>query len=143
MWDLNEAVRYYRDQGAPGDQSVLISLLREIQQENGGCIPMSVLPQVAGGLDVKENFLLAVVKRIPSLRLDEKPVLELCAGPNCCKHADLTEFVEKTYGMGSEKLTIKYVPCMRLCGKGPNIKWNGKVFHRADAALLRSLIEKI
>lgn len=30
-----------------------------------------------------------------------------------------------------------------MCGKGPNMKWDGKLYHRADEALLRSLIVEI
>ena len=46
-WDLKEAVEYYGRQGAPGDQSAVISLLREVQQENGGSIPLSAPEEIA------------------------------------------------------------------------------------------------
>ena len=35
-WNLEEAISYYKTQGAPADQSALIGLLKEIQQENQG-----------------------------------------------------------------------------------------------------------
>ena len=41
-WELREAVSYYQKQGAPGDQSALLSLLREVQEEFG-CIPKHLL----------------------------------------------------------------------------------------------------
>lgn len=141
-WTLEEAVAYYKKQGAPADQSALVSLLREVQQENGGGIPLQALPQIADALGVKESYLLAVMKRIPSLRLANTHCLELCAGPNCAKRADLAAFIEKTYGK-DPKLTVKYVPCMRLCGKGPNIKWDGKLYHWADEELIRRLLGKL
>lgn len=143
MWNLEEAVEYYKKQGAPADQSALVSLLREVQQENGGSIPLSALPQIAEGLGSKESYLMAVIRRIPSLRLSDTHELVLCAGPNCSKRAALAAFVEKTYGRNPKKFTIKYGPCMRLCGKGPNIKWDGKIYHGADEALIRSLIDGI
>ncbi len=143
MWNLEEAVEYYKKQGAPADQSALVSLLREVQQENGGSIPLSTLPQIAEGLGSKESYLMAVIRRIPSLRLSDTHELVLCAGPNCSKRAALAAFVEKTYGRNPKKFTIKYGPCMRLCGKGPNIKWDGKIYHGADEALIRSLIDGI
>jgi hypothetical protein len=31
---------------------------------------------------------------------------------------------------------------MRLCGKGPNIRWDGTLYHGADEALLKMLLEK-
>ena len=141
-WNLEEALGYYRNQGAPDDQSAVVNLLREIQTENGGAIPKALLKQTAEELGVKEGFLLAFVKRIPSLRLSDSHVLELCAGPNCPKRRDLAGFVEKTWGASPKNFQVKYVPCMRMCGKGPNIRWDGKVYNGADEALLRKLIQE-
>jgi len=140
MFELNEAIGYYKGQGAPGDQSALISLLREVQEKNGGQIPVRSVAVIADGLGVKESYLLAVIRRIPRLRLGDQHALELCAGPNCSKRAELAAFVERTYGKKPEGFALKYVPCMRMCGKGPNVKWDGKIYHQADEALLRRLI---
>ena len=137
MWDLREALEYYKKQGAPADQSALVSLLREIQKEHGG-IPGGILPTIAQELGTKDSYLLAVIRRIPSLRLAEGHLLELCAGPNCGRHVALAAFAEKLAGRG---ITVKFVPCMRMCGKGPNIKWDGKLYHGADEALLGRLAE--
>ena len=41
-WELNEAIIYYRRQGAPADQTAVVNLLREIQTEHGS-IPRDVL----------------------------------------------------------------------------------------------------
>lgn len=139
-WNLEETVAWYRRQGAPGDQNAVIQLLREIQQQCGG-ISQAQLTQIAESYGVKEGFLLAFIRRIPGLRLSETHVLELCAGPNCPKRAPLAEFVEKTYGKQPAGFTVKLVPCMRMCGKGPNLRWDGKVYNQADEKLLRSLIE--
>lgn len=141
-WSIEEAIAYYQAQGAPGDQNAVIALLREVQKENGGGIPMEALASVAEAYAVKESFLLAVVRRIPSLRLADAHCLELCAGPNCGKRGELASFVEKTYGSSPKGFTVKYMPCMRMCGKGPNIRWDGKLYHQADAKLLRRLIEE-
>jgi NADH:ubiquinone oxidoreductase subunit E len=140
QWNLEETIHWYRRQGAPGDQNAVIQLLREIQQACGG-ISQAQLAQIAESYGVKEGFLLAFIRRIPGLRLSETHVLELCAGPNCPKRAPLAEFVEKTYGKQPAGFTVKQVPCMRMCGKGPNIRWDGKVYNQADEKLLRSLIE--
>ena len=141
-WNLEEAVTYYRKQGAPADQSALVSLLREVQAEYGGGIPAGMLKAIAEAFQVKEALLLALVKRIPSLRLSGSHLLEICGGPNCSKRAALTAFVEKNYGKNPKTFTVKQVPCMRMCGKGPNIKWDGKLYHGADEALIRRLIDE-
>ena len=142
-WNLEEAIGYYKKQGAPGDQNALVNLLREVQQENGGSVPAYLLGAVAQGCGVKESFLLALIRRIPSLKLKDEHCLELCGGPNCTKRAALAAFVEKTYGAKPKAFTLKYVPCMRQCGKGPNLRWDGKLYHGADEALIRRLVEEI
>ena len=140
MWNLEETVAWYKRQGAPADQSALKSLLQEIQREQGGSIPKALLAPVAEELGVKESYLLAIIRRYPSLRLADSHCLELCGGPNCSKRAALADFVEKTWGRTPKGFTVKYVPCMRQCGKGPNIRWDGQLYHGADESLLRRLI---
>ena len=140
-WNLDEALSYYKKQGAPGDQSASIALLKELQAEYGH-IPAGLLPTLAEALSTKEGYFLALIRRIPSLRLAALPELQICAGPNCPKRAALAAFVEKTYGIDPKTFTVKEVPCMRLCGKGPNIKFDGKLYHHADEDLLRSLLEE-
>ena len=135
---IEEALSYYRKQGAPNDQSALIALLTEIQAAHGGAIPAYLLSQAAEGLNIKEALLVALIRRIPRLRLKDTHCLELCAGPNCSKRAALADFVEKTYGKNAG-FEIRYVPCMRQCGKGPNLRWDGKLYNRADEALIREL----
>lgn len=140
-WNLEEAVSYYRSQGAPEDQNALIGLLREIQRESGGSIPAYLLGAVAKAYGVKDSYLNAIVRRIPSLRLADVHCLELCAGPNCGRHSALAALAEELQHAAPGKLSVRYVPCMRMCGKGPNIRWDGKLYHRADEALLRSLMK--
>lgn len=137
MFQLSEAIAYYKRQGAPADQTALVSLLREVQTQFGG-IPASLLPVIAEGLGTKESFLQAVVRRIPSLRMKDAQVLRLCAGPNCGKAASLAKAAETLCAQKGIQLEI--TPCMRLCGKGPNLKWNNTVYHKADEALLRKLL---
>lgn len=138
-WNLTEAIDYYRRQGAPGDQNALRNLLAEIQQEHGGSIPGYLLAETAEGLGVKESFLNAIIRRVPSLRLADRHLLEICGGPNCPRKADLSNFLDRTGG----KLEVKLVPCMRLCGKGPNIRFDGKLYHKADAALIEKLLREM
>lgn len=140
-WNLEEAVSYYQRQGAPSDQNMLVALLKEIQQEHGGAIPMDMPGRAAEILGVKQSILLALIRRIPSLRLGNKHILEICSGPNCGR-GGLAAYVEKTYGTQPRRFELKYGNCMRLCGKGPNIKWDGKLYHCADEALIRRLVEE-
>ena len=138
-WNLDEALAYYKKQGAPGDQSASIALLKEIQAEYGH-IPAGLLPTLAEALSTREGYFLALIRRIPSLRLETKNCLELCAGPNCGKHTSLAAYAEKR--CKERNISVKFVPCMRLCGKGPNIRWDGQLYHHADQTLLETLMGK-
>ena len=132
---MKEAMEYYASQGAPGEQGALVALLREVQRERGG-IPAEVPGEIARTYGVKEGLILALIKRIPSLNLKESRCLELCAGPNC-RGGALGAYVEKRY----PGVTVKYVPCMRLCGKGPNLRWKGQLYHGADRGLIDKLMK--
>ena len=138
-FDLKEAVDYYRRQGAPGDQNALRNLLSEVQEAHGGAIPQYLLSQIAQLLGTKESFLAAIIRRIPSLRLANQHLLEICAGPNCSRRGDLADLAERYRG----RVEIKLVPCMRQCGKGPNLRFDGKLYNGADGALLAKLLDGI
>lgn len=137
-WNLEEAILYYKKQGAPGDQSAVLSLLREIQRECGG-IPPYALARMAESYNVKEALFLALIRRIPGLRLADTHLLEICGGPNCSRRAALAAFGETLKQPG---LTVRTVPCMRQCGKGPNIRFDGRLYNGADEALIRSLLQE-
>ena len=139
-WNLDEALEYYSRQGAPGDQAACVNLLKEIQKEQGG-IPGWMISRAAEVWNIKESLLLALVRRIPSLRLSDSHLLEVCSGPNCGKRTEIADFVEKTYGKNPTGFTFRYCNCMRQCAKGPNIRWDGKIFHNATAELVKELIE--
>lgn len=137
---MEEMLTYYRKQGAPGDQTALVGLLKEVQAQYGA-VPQWAVGKIAESYGIKESFLLAVVKRIPSLRMQNTHMLELCAGPNCGKHTALTAAAEK---LCKEKgITLKYMGCQRMCGKGPNIKWDGKLYHKTTEELLQELIGNV
>ena len=138
---MDEIIEYYRRQGAPGDQQAVIALLRELQTLYGGSIPKWVPETVAEKLGTKPGLLLALIRRIPSLRLGEGHLMELCAGPNCGKHAHLLKLAEEL-AKGRTDVTVKTIPCQRLCGKGPNLRYDGTLHHKADEALIRKLLTK-
>ena len=135
---MEELLAYYRKQGAPGDQTALVNLLKEVQSVHGA-VPMWAVGEIAACYGVKESFILAVIKRIPSLRLQDRHLLQLCAGPNCGKHTQLAAEAEKL--CKRKGIELKYMGCQRMCGKGPNIKFDGKRYHKATVELLQELLK--
>ena len=92
---MNDIIEYYRSQGAPGDQQMLIALLREIQEQSGGTLSAAALNAVAEALLVKQSMLAAIIRRIPSLRMDTAPhLLEMCQ--TCPRGRELRAWVEST-----------------------------------------------
>ena len=139
-WNFEEALSFYKSIGAPSDQNALIGLLREIQQENGNSIPDFMAKLIAEAYVIKESYLLAIIKRIPSLRLNHQHLLEVCSGSHCGKHVALIACIEKLQKHSSNAFSLKIRPCMRMCGKGPNIKWDGIIYHNATEALIKQLL---
>ena len=135
---MQELLDYYRRQGAPGDQAALVNLLKEVQGSYGA-VPKWAIAEIAAAYNIKESFLLAVIKRIPSLRLQDTHLLEVCAGPNCGKHTALAATAEKLCKL--KGVDLKYIGCQRMCGKGPNIKFDGKLYHKATEELLKELLK--
>ena len=135
---MKEILDYYRRQGAPGDQTALVGLLKELQKTYGA-VPKWAVGEIAEEYKIKESFVFAVVKRIPSLRLQDTHLLQLCAGPNCGKHTALAAEAEKLCKL--KGVELKYMGCQRMCGKGPNIRFDGKLYHKATVELLRELLK--
>lgn len=150
-WDLYESILYYKKEGAAHEQEVLVALLREVQEYNKGILPEIALKEIVRELDIKESFLSALVKRYPSLRTETAPnLLEVCGGPRCAKNGSerLLRFIATEYDVQSGgistkgKFAYKVGGCMKHCGHGPNVKWNGKVYNKMDEKKLAALIEK-
>jgi NADH:ubiquinone oxidoreductase subunit E len=146
-WDLAEAIDYYRRQGAPGDQQMLTALLKEAQEACGGMLPTPVLSEIAAAYGLKDSFLTALIRRIPSLHTQEVPhTLVLCGGGACQRSGGLSRFVEQTYqvrpGQVSTQGRFLYqvAGCMKACGHGPCLKWDGTLYQQADPSLIRQLV---
>lgn len=145
MPDLHDTIAYYRAQGAPGDQQMLIALLREAQENAGGVLSRSALAQVAQAVGWKESTLCALIRRVPSIRLDDAPNrLEICG--TCKKGAALRAYVEDKWGVRSGEscpsggFTYRVTGCMKNCAKGPSVKWNGRLLAQATIEQVEALI---
>lgn len=134
-WSIEEAILYYKKQGAPADQSALVNLLREVQNESGGSIPAWAAARIAGDYGVKETFLQAIIWRIPGLRIGDVHCMELCAGPNCGKHTALASLANELQQTAACKFTVKcalYAPLRQ--GAKPQMGWKALSPGRRGAA---------
>ena len=146
MGDIRELIQYYSGQGAPQDQQMIIALLREAQETDGGVLSAKTLSQIAAAYAMKETMLTALIRRVPGLRAEDAPHrLQICG--TCRAGAKLRDFVERTYGVKSGGVSAagfayQVTPCMKNCKNGPSIRWDGALYSGADEALIRSLIEE-
>ena len=142
--ELLPLIAHYREQGAPQDQQMLIALLREAQEADGGVLLEETLGCVAQECGVKAAVLHALIRRVPDLRSQSaQHTLEVCG--TCPAGAKLRAFIEKTYGVkGGEVSAAGFVyrvtPCMKNCKNGPSIRWDGQLHSRADEKLIRELV---
>ena len=144
---IEEMIMYYGDQGAPQDQQMLIALMREMQEAEGGVLSQAMIEAVAQAYEIKPAVLWALIRRVPSLRCETVPHrLEACG--TCRAGAKLRDFIERTYGVKSggcnEAFGFSYrvTPCMKNCKNGPSVRWDGKLYGQADETLIRSLVER-
>lgn len=136
---LQEIIAHYRSQGMPLDQLMLPALLREAQEADGGVLTRQTLAEIASGLNLKETILLALIRRIPSLRLDDAPHrLEICG--TCGKSRVLIEYIQKNHDPKACGFTLHVTGCMKNCRQGPSIRWDGMLYSHADGKLLDDLI---
>lgn len=134
---LDEIIAHYREEGAPGDQNMLIALLKEAQKESGP-FTMETLGTIAQELGIKPTLLTALIRRLPSLRMADKPHrLEICQ--SCGQGRELRAWAEKAAQTGN--FTYHAVPCMKNCQNGPSAKWDGELIPQATADKLKQRIQ--
>ena len=137
-------IAHYCDQGAPQDQQMLIALLREAQEAEGGVLSQETLQAIAQECGIRMAVLGALIRRVPGLHSQSAPhTLEICG--TCPAGAKLRAFIEKAYGVKSGAacaagFVYRVTPCMKNCKNGPSIRWDGTLHSRADEALIRKLV---
>ena len=143
--EIREMIEYYRGQGAPQDQQMLIALLREAQEADDGLLLQNTMEAIAKAYGLKSTMLQALVRLVPDLRMESAAHrLEVCG--TCRAGAKLREDIERIYGVRSggcsEKggFVYRVTPCMKNCRNGPSIRWDGRLHSHADMKLIRALI---
>ena len=142
---IREMIEYYRTQGAPQDQQMLIALLREAQEADDGLLLQNTMEAIAKAYGLKSTMLQALVRLVPDLRMESAAHrLEVCG--TCRAGAKLREDIERIYGVRSggcsEKggFVYRVTPCMKNCRNGPSIRWDGRLHSHADMKLIQALI---
>lgn len=145
--ELQKIIEAYSARGAARDQNELVQLMREAQALYGGVLPQTALDGIAAVLGLKRTFLDAVLRRYPSIKTESaRHTLAVCCGKNCAKRDALADFVQQEYsvqpgGVAKAGFRFQAAGCMKNCGKGPCVKWDGEIHTGMTAEKLRQLIE--
>ena len=144
LHSLASYIEQYRSQGAPEDQQMLIALMRDAQQLDGGALRQETLDRIASELSVPGSILNAIIRRIPMLRMADAPHrLDMCGG--CDGAQELIEDISRVYQVDKDGVSMKgrfvlrVTGCLKRCGLGPAIRWDGKTYDEADVELIRQL----
>ena len=146
--ELDELMEAYRSRGAARDQNELVQMLREAQTLCGGVIPQKALEQIAQALEIKMTFIDAVLKRYTSIKVSSaQHLLTICGARKCIKGAQLADFIEREYrvrpgGISRAGFRYRVAGCMKACGKGPCIKWDGELYTNMTIDRLRHMVGK-
>lgn len=143
---LQELIKYYRLQGAPEEQQLLISLLRDAQEIDGDALMPQTIASICESYQIKPAILHALIRRMPSLHFSDTPhCLEVCG--TCKDGRALADFIERTYGVKngscrqSGGFSYRITGCMKNCKKGPSIRWDGEIVSFAAPDLIRQIIK--
>ena len=143
--ELLTLIDYYRTQGAPGDQQMLVALLREVQEAEGGILSQNAKAMITEAYGLKSSVLQVIFRRVPGLRTQDAPhQLEICG--SCRAGVALRVWLEDTYQVKSGDISqiggffYRIVGCMKQCGRGPALRWDGTLYTQADKALVQKLI---
>ena len=144
LHSLASYIEQYRSQGAPEDQQMLIALMRDAQQLDGGALRQETLDRIASELSVPGSILNAIIRRIPMLRMADAPHrLDMCGG--CDGAQELIEDIRRVYQVDKDGVSMKgrfvlrVTGCLKRCGLGPAIRWDGKTYDEAAVELIRQL----
>ena len=144
LHSLEDYIEQYHSQGAPEDQQMLIALMRDAQQLDDGALRQETLDRIASELSVPGSILNAIIRRIPMLRMADAPHrLDMCGG--CDGAQELIEDIRRVYQVDKDGVSMKgrfvlrVTGCLKRCGLGPAIRWDGKTYDEADTELIRQL----
>ena len=145
---VQDLIDYYRTQGAPADQQMLIALMREVQETDGGILCAGRVKEIADAYQIKESMLHAFIRRVSGLRFEDAPHrMEICG--TCKASRSLMEEIIREYGVksgcssASGRFIFQTTGCMKNCKNGPSVNWDGTLYSKADMNLIRELAGKV
>ena len=148
---IQEILDYYAGRRDKTDQTVLVELLREIQ-EVCGCVPPDVQHEAAAACGVPQSLIAGLVRRYPSLReAAYRHVITACTG-RCClgkQGGAVLEALRRELGVENEGISqdgsilLKTQICLKSCGTAPNLRIDGTLIPHVSPEQIPALLKEL
>lgn len=148
---IQEILEYYAGRRDKTDQTVLVELLREIQ-EVCGCVPPDVQHEAAAACGVPQSLIVGLVRRYPSLReAAYRHVITACTG-RCClgkQGGAVLEALRRELGVENEGISqdgsilLKTQICLKSCGSAPNLRIDGTLIPHVSPEQIPALLKEL
>ncbi|WP_162611353.1 NADH-quinone oxidoreductase subunit NuoE family protein [Anaeromassilibacillus sp. An200] len=148
---IQEILEYYAGRRDKTDQTVLVELLREIQ-EVCGCVPPDVQHEAAAACGVPQSLIAGLVRRYPSLReAAYRHVITACTG-RCClgkQGGAVLEALRRELGVENEGISqdgsilLKTQICLKSCGTAPNLRIDGTLIPHVSPEQIPALLKEL
>ncbi|HIS78941.1 MAG TPA: NAD(P)H-dependent oxidoreductase subunit E [Candidatus Caccousia stercoris] len=148
---IQEILEYYAGRRDKTDQTVLVELLREIQ-EVCGCVPPDVQHEAAAACGVPQSLIAGLVRRYPSLReAAYRHVITACTG-RCClgkQGGAVLEALRRELGVENEGISqdgsilLKTQICLKSCVTAPNLRIDGTLFPHVSPEQIPALLKEL
>ena len=148
---IQEILEYYAGRRDKTDQTVLVELLREIQ-EVCGCVPPDVQHEAAAACGVPQSLIAGLVRRYPSLReAAYRHVITACTG-RCClgkQGGAVLETLRRELGVENEGISqdgsilLKTQICLKSCGTAPNLRIDGTLIPHVSPEQIPALLKEL
>ena len=148
---IQEILEYYAGRRDKTEQTVLVELLREIQ-EVCGCVPPDVQHEAAAACGVPQSLIAGLVRRYPSLReAAYRHVITACTG-RCClgkQGGAVLEALRRELGVENEGISqdgsilLKTQICLKSCGTAPNLRIDGTLIPHVSPEQIPALLKEL
>lgn len=145
---IKEIFDYYEKQRDRSEQSVILELLRELQEVNG-CLTPKLGAQAAKVCGVQESLIQILIRRCPTLKETAYThEIIVCTGERCSRKqgADILRAVQEELKAGKDglsadkKVLIRTRCCMKRCASGPNMDIDGREYTKLTPEKARELV---
>lgn len=124
-----------------GRRGPLLPILHDVQSEFG-CISREAEAEIAKALNLSRAEVHGVVSFYHDFTPapDPRPVVELCRA-EACKARGVEALVAAAEAAAGERVNLKEVYCLGLCGNGPNARVGERLYAGLDEARLVELVK--